>query len=588
MGMERVDTGQYLISLDKLRYFRQMIDGVVNSLANQQKMLQLRNIEMPVESVQVLSMVQTHLLQIERSLASEQTERGQLRALVDTSAMINSSLDLDVVLASSMDEIINLTGAERGFILLQNEHTGEVEFRIARNIEQDAARLEDDKPHVSTTILNEVLSTGHPLLTDNAYKDPRMQNSETIAQYVLRSVMCVPLMTRGRITGAIYVDNRLRTAVFTPRELNLLTAFSHQVAAAIENARLFSSLRATLLEITEVKELMENVFASIGSGVITTDAAGTILTFNNAAADILTCPPEHAIGQPLNALLGELDAYRQAICDGEANLSTEIHPEVPERGRIVLNVKLSPLMSADRQVHGVTMVLDDLTEERDREDKIVHIQRYLPPGMMDQIHQIAQLALGGERRQMTCMFAEVCPLSTFSTIMRPGQMMELLNIYLEVATNTIHNTKGLIDKYMGSDIMVLFNTQLNPQMNHALSAVEAALDLRDALLWLHSNPDFPVVEPYYRIGIHTGEATLGNVGSSKRRNFTAIGDTINLSKRLQENARNEQIIISEDVLRDIIAEVGDLPAHIHLEERDPLQVKGRQQLTAIYEVFRKG
>lgn len=583
---ETATTGQYLVSLDKLRYFKQVIESITTGLTNQQKLLQMRGIEVPVESIQIMSLLQANLIQIERSLASEQTERSQLRALVETSAMINSSLDLDEVLASSMDEIINLTGAERGFILLQNEGTGEVEFRIARNIEQDIVRFQDDKPQVSSTILNEVLSTGQPLLSDNAYKDPRMQNSETIAQYVLRSVMCVPLLARGRIIGAIYVDNRLRTAVFTPRELNLLTAFSHQVAAAIENARLFARLRATLIEITEVKELMENVFASIGSGVITSDANGIILTYNNAAADIFVCSPEQAVGQPLHDLLPDIDAYLQAVRESGENLVTEMHPEVPGRGRLVLSTKLSPLLDAERNIQGVAMVLDDLTEERDREDQIVHIQRYLPPGMIENIHQIAQLALGGERRQMTCLFAEVCPLSNFSATMRPAQMMELLNVHLEIATNTIHKTKGLIDKYMGSEIMVLFNTQLNPQIDHALRAVEAALDLRDALLSLQSRPDLPVIEPYYRIGIHTGDATLGNVGSSKRRNFTAIGDTINLSKRLQENARSGQIIISEDVLRHIIEQMGEFPAHIYLEEREPIQVKGRQQLTAIYEVFR--
>ena len=96
------------------------------------------------------------------------------------------------------------------------------------------------------------------------------------------------------------------------------------------------------------------------------------------------------------------------------------------------------------------------------------------------------------------------------------------------------------------------------------------------------NPD----PHYYRIGMHTGIATLGNVGSIRRREFTAIGDTINLSKRLEENAVSGQVIISEDTRRHIETHSNGHMSEIQVEEREPVQVKGRQQLTRIYEVFR--
>ena len=135
------------------------------------------------------------------------------------------------------------------------------------------------------------------------------------------------------------------------------------------------------------------------------------------------------------------------------------------------------------------------------------------------------------------MFVYACPYDDFGENARPQQMMEMLNVYLEVATDVIHHARGIIDKYMGNEIMVLFNTQLNPDANHALlrrrwrrwnCATPSSISIKR----LGIDPD-----PHlYRIGIHTGVATLGNVGSMNRRSFTAIGDTINLSKRLQENA----------------------------------------------------
>jgi adenylate cyclase len=230
-------------------------------------------------------------------------------------------------------------------------------------------------------------------------------------------------------------------------------------------------------------------------------------------------------------------------------------------------------------------VLDDLTEQREREESLELMTRYLPPGMVDNIQQIAGLALGGERREVTCMFVYATPYAVVGENARPQQMMEQLNIYLEVATNAIHSAQGIIDKYMGNEIMVLFNTQLNPDANHARCAVMAALDLRDAFVSLYEEIGV-VPDPHlYHIGIHTGVATLGNVGSLNRRSFTAIGDSINLSKRLEENATDGQIIVSEDTLHHILRN-NPAQSEIRFEERPSLQVKGRTQQTRIYEVFR--
>src|SRR5690606_35142255 len=134
---------------------------------------------------------------------------GQLRGLTETSALINSSLDADAILAQAMDEIINLTGAERGYILLTNKETGELEFRICREPESEQTEGED----ISRTVIHEVMTTRKPMLTDNASSDPRMQGSRTVAKFTLRSIMCVPLVYKDSVTGAVYVDNRFRESV---------------------------------------------------------------------------------------------------------------------------------------------------------------------------------------------------------------------------------------------------------------------------------------------------------------------------------------------------------------------------------------
>ncbi|MEO8612544.1 MAG: adenylate/guanylate cyclase domain-containing protein, partial [Chloroflexota bacterium] len=336
-------------------------------------------------------------------------------------------------------------------------------------------------------------------------------------------------------------------------------------------------------------EVIANVFDSIGSGVITTNAQDAVTTFNRAASDILGRAAETAIGQPLPAVLpkisADFDDYLEEVREHNQSRALEVELDMPDRGRIALSLKLSPLKDSNQMTQGVALVVDDLTEQHEREEKLNVLRKYLPPAMVDNIQVIAGLALGGERREMTCMFVDVRLLSTFPPELRPKQVMELLNQYLEVATNAIRDANGVIDKYMGTEIMALFNTQLNPQTDHALQAMQAALHMREGYLELYRKLGINPQPHFYRVGIHSGVATAGNVGSLSRRDFTALGDTINLSHRLLENATPGQIIIS-DSTRDYVQGASGWPDSISYEEREPIKAKGRQQATVVYEVFR--
>ena len=105
--------------------------------------------------------------------------------------------------------------------------------------------------------------------------------------YNLRSILCVPLKAKGEMIGVIYADNRIRSGIFTQKDLGLLVAFANQAAVAIENARLFDFVLQSLAEVTELKNLMDNVFASMASGVFTADVDERIMMCNQAAATIL-------------------------------------------------------------------------------------------------------------------------------------------------------------------------------------------------------------------------------------------------------------------------------------------------------------
>jgi len=218
------------------------------------------------------------LNRLRADVSALERERDQLHALSEVGAVINSTLDLPQVLNSVMDNVIKLTGAERGYLVLRDEDTGQLEFRVARNLDRES--LEKQSFEVSRTIVTEVADSGNPVVTTNAQADPRFQAQESVVSYSLRSILCVPLRVKEEVIGVMYADNRIKAGLFGERERDLLTTFANQAAVAIDNARLFE-------RVSNARRLMHDIFSSITSGVITTDTLDKIMLFNRAAERIL-------------------------------------------------------------------------------------------------------------------------------------------------------------------------------------------------------------------------------------------------------------------------------------------------------------
>jgi PAS domain S-box-containing protein len=572
---------------DQLAVLSRSLQEIGDALHAQDSLLRQRGLALTPDLLAGLDEIAYDLRDMAQFLRPVYVELQQLTALAQTTALINSSLDLNQVLNEVMDTVIGLTGAERGYIVLRDEDTGALEFRVARNLDRET--LERGEFIVSRTIVHQVAATGEAVLTTNAQSDPAYSTQESVVIHALRSILCVPLRLKDRVTGVVYVDNRVKDGVFREKELHLLTAFANQAAIAIENARLFAHVQAALSEATAMKELMDDVFASIASGVLTLDPAGTILTCNEAAARIFGVPATAVRGLNLAQVMPMLartlaDLQDEVLEHGQSH-RLDLALTLPERGEIYLHLALSPLLNKGR-IEGVVSVINDLTEIKQREATLELVQRYLPPGMVDNIQDLDELGLGGERRTITALFVETRPFHSFPASLRPQELMERLNLYLTAGAEAIHAHQGVIDKFMGNEIMGLFNTQLNPDADHAWQAVLAALTMADEFQTLAERlGEEPVT--HWRIGIHTGIATLGNVGSPLRRAFTAIGDTVNLAKRLQENAAPGQIILSENTWAACADYLHDQQETVLVIERGDLLVKGRSQPTRIFEVRRR-
>ncbi len=539
-------------------------------LGSQKDLLSKANLGFPPGVMEGLSQLRASLDKLAPLVGAQEAEHERLRALADTSNVINSSLDLSTVLNEVMDTIIRLTGAERGFLMLKGDN-GELQLRTARNVDRES--LDSSSFQVSRTIVSHVAESGEPVVTTNAQADPRFSAQESVVGYNLRSIVCVPLKFKGEVTGVIYVDNRIRTGLFGERERDLLAAFANQAAIAIENARQFQ-------QVTELKNLLDNVFDSIASGVITTNVDDVVTLCNRAAQFILGYPTTELVGRPLTAALPlPDDNFTQMVQrvkqDERAIVGHEMRPTLPDRGTLSWSLNVAPLKDTGQGSQGLAIVLDDQTEKKRLQDKYEIFTRMVPPQVVDRLN-LETLALGGTRRELSIVFSDIQGFTSLSETLDPEILIKVLNRYVGTAAEAMLLNEGTVDKYIGDAVMAFFNAP-DDQSDHPMRAVRAAIRMRDDIYALHE-----VMEPQFRlsfrIAVHLGEAVVGMVGTQDRLDYTIIGDTVNTAKRLQENGIAGKVLLSQAVYERV-------RDHVVVNSRGALQVKGRAQPIQVYELL---
>ncbi len=204
--------------------------------------------------------------------------------------------------------------------------------------------------------------------------------------------------------------------------------------------------------------------------------------------------------------------------------------------------------------------------------------RFMPEYVVKQLlDNPNSFRLGGINQKITVLFADIRGFTTLSENENPEKIVGLLNHYFSEMTEIIFSHGGTLDKYIGYGLMAIFGAP-NATSDDAKNAIKAAVAMQKRLITLNNELES---EGFNRIGVgiglHTGEATIGYVGSEKRSEYTAIGDTVNLASRLESNAKAGQILISEKTAK----ECKDL---YQLTLREPLKVKNRTQPVSLFEV----
>lgn len=218
---------------------------------------------------------------------------------------------------------------------------------------------------------------------------------------------------------------------------------------------------------------------------------------------------------------------------------------------------------------------------RDAREKAVmrrSFEAYFPPSVVKKIiDRPESITMGGQKKELTILFSDIKSFTRYSADMDPDRVQRLLNDYFGVMTDVVFNHQGTVDKFIGDGLMVFFGDP-DPQPDHALRCVRAALDMQEKVRENHARwREIGGIDLRIRIGISTGMAVAGNMGSARRLSYTVIGATVNLAQRLESKAPEGGILISQRT-RDLVAD------QVAVGEVRHIRLKGYEAFVPVYEV----
>lgn len=237
--------------------------------------------------------------------------------------------------------------------------------------------------------------------------------------------------------------------------------------------------------------------------------------------------------------------------------------------QLMLLPVLTPLLMA-WSAYVAFALREYLNERKSREQAVQMFSRFVNPHVVKELVAHGGLSRAGESRQITILFSDIRGFTTLSEKRTPQQVVELLNRYFTLQVEVVFRHGGSLDKFIGDCIMAFWGAPLDDP-DHARHAVEAALEMAQVLQKFkqelgEEDADFDV-----GIGIHTGPAVVGLIGSEQRREYTAIGDTVNLGSRIEGLTKGvSRILVSQDTMQAC----GDA---FEFQSYGSFKVKGREQ-----------
>ena len=230
-------------------------------------------------------------------------------------------------------------------------------------------------------------------------------------------------------------------------------------------------------------------------------------------------------------------------------------------------------------IYAVKLILGYVLESIKKQKVINAFKKYVAPEVVDELAKKGDfsISLGGEKRHVAVLFVDIRGFTPMSEGLMPEEVVEILNEYLNLTTNAIFKNKGTLDKFIGDATMAIFNAPFDLD-DYVFRAVCTAMDIAKGSDALQAK----LQERFGRsvsfgIGVHCGDAVVGNIGCEHRMDFTAIGDTVNTAARLESNAARGQILISKEVYEHV-------KDRVDAKEIGAIPLKGKSQEVFVYQL----
>ena len=559
--------------------------------------------------------------------AAMQRQRAANALMKATEALSKGSLDLQETLKNVMDQAKALMQADRSTLWLLDDIKDELWTRLPIGGEMREIRI----PSMGNSFAAQVAQSREPLLIPfDLYSHPDSDTSKETDQrtgYRTCSMLCMPVFNSDRqLIGVTQLINKTRQgehpdydpenwpaaperwkASFNQGDQQFMETFNIQAGVALQNAKLFA-------EVKQQEQMQKDILRSLSDGVISVDRNGSVIAANESAKELLGLPQSFILeGRPIEQVIRikakeEIDAsnrfgqwmqtalghndednrqqyYPDQILmpapdapKQEADLWDEDDEEETTDERSV-NLSLNTIADAQdgAQVRGALVVMEDISDEKRLKSTMY---RYMTQELAEQLLASGETKMGGDRKDVSVLFSDIRSYTTITESMQAEEVVAMLNEYFESMVDAVFKHKGTLDKYIGDAIMAVFGSPL-PLEDHAWMSVQTAIDMRHRLVEFNAGRrTIGKQEIAIGIGLHSDEVISGNIGSSRRMEFTAIGDGVNLGSRLEGATKQYgcDIMISENTYQKCV------PDRVVVRELDYIKVKGKTKPVSVYEL----
>lgn len=356
------------------------------------------------------------------------------------------------------------------------------------------------------------------------------------------------------------------------RELNTLYHVSKSVAMLSEREQLIERIVAAAIYLTRAQE-GALVLVDPHTGEPVMRVAKQRANSQGEKAPRSPLPKEDEEEKARQAMRAQLKIGERVLGTLTVSNQGTPHPLAPQSQQLLG-------MLADYAAISIqnNRLLAEVEARRKREKEQLRnlFEHYVAPPVVERIlHQPQNIQPGGQRQNISVLFADLRGFTTFSAQTPPEELITVLNQHIATATEAILSKEGTLDKFMGDEVMAFFNAPL-PQQHYALNAVKAAISILQATAELHKElPEKDRLD--FGIGISTGGAIVGNVGTQTLVNFTVVGPTVNKAHSLQEIAPPGRILLCQTTYERV-------KDHITAAELAPVHIKGQPRPELIYEI----